>query len=459
MTYDHSLTFAVQARIDSYVEQQTAQANTQLSRKQTAEELLRFLRSSSSLNTPGFVLRRHIQAQGLVSKEECADLSQCGNVPWPEEVCYRAALELSHISYTRHKPISTENWERYLTDAISQGIQRKMVFQLAVVTGMGQGDTIDLLLSCAQAPYRVRDSLELICYFCQRVPGQYTWQDIMRLKKAWDRSASASDQKESMVQGPTSGNTQVLRHELDEIFTASLPAREAERRLLSMMAEHQAEFTGISLTARTSYLRLTEYLQALYTPGSQSNLHGLISAMYQAQDWKFDDLFQSPKGQRRYVFRGGLQDESASLEILHGFDTAMGSVAMFCKRYYSRANAIQQGAKWVDRRDILLLGYFLITGYMEANRERRAEFAGLICAGSSLDDRMGAIRNALELLRQGMTDLRERWILCSQVLNELLAEFSLPSLYVPGIFDRFILLCLLTEHPDWTARYLLGEDV
>ena len=44
-----------------------------------------------------------------------------------------------------------------------------------------------------------------------------------------------------------------------------------------------------------------------------------------------------------------------------------------------------------------------------------------------------------------------------RVLTELLAGFGFYSLYVPGPFDRFILLCLLTDQPAWTSRYLLRD--
>lgn len=475
MGYDHSLTFAVQAQINSYVEKQMAKAAALLDRQQTAEELLNFLLDFSQLSTPGFVLRRHIQAQGLVSKfvlrrqiqaqglaskEECADLSQNRNVPWPKEVISRTAAELSSISYRRHGlAISTVNWERYLTDNISQGIQRKMIFKLAVVTNMGRSETIDLLLACAQGPYNVREPLELICWFCQRVPGLYTWRNVEELLEAWKSSAlpeEAEERKECVP--PDEGVTQLLRREVDELFGASLPAEQAERRLLALMTEYRAELTGPSRTAREGWLRSLEYLQALYAAGKRKKLRGLISAIYEKQGWNVGDVFQNPRG-KRYVFRGELADGFGPQYEEHVFDedAVVGEIALFCKRYYARANAIRKGTEGVDRRDILLLGYFLITGYIGADEDAAARVEELIQGGTSMDRRMELLLEALVLLRQ-TSNIKEKQVLCCRVLNELLAEFSFRALYVPAPFDRFFLLSLLTDCPAWTVRYLLGEQ-
>ena len=79
------LSLAAAEWIERYVQRQTAQAAGPLNRRQTEEELLRYLSSGEKMNTPGFVLRRHIQAQGLVRGEDCADLRRAGNRPWPPE--------------------------------------------------------------------------------------------------------------------------------------------------------------------------------------------------------------------------------------------------------------------------------------------------------------------------------------------------------------------------------------
>lgn len=457
MGYEHSLTFAVQAQIDNYIEKRTAQAAAQLDGQQTADELLDFLMDESKLSTPGFVLRRHIQAQGLVTAKDCPDLSRNCNIPWPAAAIRSIAAELSSISYRRHGlAISTVNWQRYLTDNVSQGIQRKMIFKLAMVTGMGQQDTMDLLLSCGQGAYMARDPLELICYFCQRTPGVYTWNDVQRLLNAWKQSVLPSEHN-GTKQIPTQSMTRLLHAEVDALFTTSLPAAEAEQRLLALMVENHAELTGVSQTVRAAYLELIDILARLYpSAGPTDNLHGLITRMYDAQKWSFEDLFQTPHGER-YTFRGGLADEYAPQAVECMLDESLGQIALFCKRYYSRANAIQAGKKSVDRRDILLLSYFLILGYTGADQHRQESFARPVQTGSRLDGRLELLLEYLAQLNPAL-DLSEKQVLVIRILNELLAALGFRSLYVPAPFDRFILFSLLTERPAWTARYLLGEE-
>lgn len=472
MSYERSLTYAAKMEIDRYVEQQIAKADAQLDRQQTAEELLEFLLDGTKLATPGFVLRRHIQAQGgLVSKETCADLSQCGNVPWPEEVVYQAAVELSSISYRRHGlAISTVQWERYLASDMPQGLQRDMIFKLAIVTGMGREATIDLLMACGQPTYNMRSPLELICWFCQYVPGIYTWKGVKLLMDKYKMFYAAADKDpggKSQRQEPKKDTTHLLRWSVDEILEAGDPAGEAERKLLELMGENCGELEGFSGTARSAYLRLLDYLSVLYPEGTKT-LRKLTNAMFERQEWKFEDIHQTST-KDRYVFRGWVEDEAASREVDYIFDAVRGKIALFCKRYYDRASAIRSGGRDVDRWDVLLLGYFLITGYMEASAETRDGFWNMTKErasgkgrgkkdGRSMDDRMKRLRNDLNALRPD-SDMKEKKVLCRRVLNELLAQFGFRALYVPAPFDRFIFLCLLTDSPAWTARYLLGEEL
>lgn len=444
------LTAAAEGWIHRYVEQQAALAARQLDRQQTAEELLRCLNSWNKLSTPGFVLRRHIQAQGLVDGEDCADLRRTGNVPWPAEVVERAAKALQDLS-----GITAAAWKCYLSDDLTQGLQRRTIFKLAIVTGMGRGETIDLLMSCGQGPYHMRDPLELVCWYCQRTPGVYRWNQVKGLLRAYE--ARARSRKAAPLPPPTEGRTRLLRQGVDELLESSAPAAESEEKLLDLMEACCGELSGASLTARKGYLRLLTYLSALYLP--RGKLKSLIKAIYQKQRWDFSDLNQTEKGER-YVFRGQREEKESGIpqREIHVFYNALGEIAMFCKRYYDRASAIQRGEKPVERRDILLLGYFLITGYRSAGAEARARLWALTAGEEEMDRRMALLRADLEDL-EGQPSMKEKQVLCCRVLNELLAQFGLRSLYIPGAFDRFVLLTLLTEQPAWTARYLMGEEM
>ena len=92
-----------------------------------------------------------------------------------------------------------------------------------------------------------------------------------------------------------------------------------------------------------------------------------------------------------------------------------------------------------------------------AELEQDVEIAVLAEEGE-MDRRIALLRDDLDgLTRQPAPE--ERLVLCRRALNELLAGFDLRPLYIPGAFDRFVLLTLLTQQPARTARYLLGEDL
>lgn len=465
MSYEHSLTVAAQEEIDNYIARQTAQASAALDRLRTAFELVDFLEDERTLLTPGFVLRRHIQARGLVSGKDCADLSQTGNVPWPREEVYRAAAELSSISNRDHGlAVSTSNWEKYLSDDMNQGIQRDMIFKLAVITGMGREETMELLRACGQAPYNIKRPLELLCWYCQCVPGIYTWrgvQDLLRRFQTYSADASARakgrphPQKEE--ERPEEGTTKLLSSSVEGILGSSLPAAEAERELMEVMVKHCGQLKGFSRTAQSSLMRLTEYLKALYVPDGRDSLQKLISAMFQAQGWNFDDVCQSSHG-KRYVFRGEGEEEGMPRREYCVFDRARGDIALFCKRYYARACALRRGSEGVDRRDVLLLGYFLITGYQAGTPAERDGFWALTEGGAPLDRRMARLRENLEAMA-GAEDMKEKQVLCCRIFNGLFEEFGFLPLYVPAPFDRLILLSLLNDQPAWTMRYLMWEEV
>ncbi len=463
MEYEHSLTYAVQMQVDGYIQTRGAQAGARLNRCGSARELLPLLIDPETISTPGFVLRRHIQAQGVVRGLDCADLSRTGNVPWPEAVTQQAAAQLSSLSYRRHRlAISTVNWYKYLTDAMPKGIQRGMIFKLAVVAGMGREETLELLLACGESPYNVRRPLELLCWFCQGVPGVYTWADIKNLLERYEAYAARKAEGEAVRPEPVPDATRLLLGWANELLDPGLPsAPEARQRLLERMAQVRGELQGFSRTAQAKYLRLTDYLRALYTPPSPV-LSELVRTMYRQQELFFDDVRMNSRG-KLYTFRGEPADRFGPQreEYVFGGGPGMnllGKVAMFCKRYPLRAGGIANGREAVDRRDILLLGYFLITGYRSAGAAERSAFWALAQEDGSMDRRISLIREELDALARE-PDIPERQVRCRRVLNELLAELNFQAFYVPALFDRWVLFALLTRRPARTVCYFLGEDL
>ena len=145
MAYMHSVTKAAREEINQYVDRLLAQSAVCLDSQRTAEEIMGLLTDNATLSTPGFVLRRHIQASKLIRLDGCVDLRKCGNIPWQERTVEQAASELSRLCYRRDGrrwAVSKENWVRYLSDSGTQGIQRKMIFRLAIAVGMDPRHTV-----------------------------------------------------------------------------------------------------------------------------------------------------------------------------------------------------------------------------------------------------------------------------------------------------------------------------
>ena len=78
-----------------------------------------------------------------------------------------------------------------------------MIFKLAVVAGMGREETLELLLACGESPYNVRRPLELLCWFCQGVPGVYTWADIQNLLERYEAYAARKAEGRQSAQSPS----------------------------------------------------------------------------------------------------------------------------------------------------------------------------------------------------------------------------------------------------------------
>ena len=254
MRHQRSMTAAIQAEIDRYVERQIAKANEQLDRRQTAQELRQFLTDGTKMATPGFVLRRYIQTRGkLALPGECADLSRSGNVPWPCQAVRQAAVELSTIGRERHGlGITPEAWERYLTADMPQGPQRETLFQLAMVTGMDRQATTELLMACGQPSYNLRSPLELICWFCQFLPGLYTWKDIRRLLRKYQQCSEEAEKNPGGIsrrEEPSNNTTRLISWSVDEILGTGDPPADAERELVELMVEN-CRGKGFSRTAR-----------------------------------------------------------------------------------------------------------------------------------------------------------------------------------------------------------------
>lgn len=453
---EYHLTEAVDFYINGHLAALAAEADEALNMQDSAEKLIAFLQDASTLCTVGFVLRRQLRAQGVLSPE-VAEEPMDANCPWPMEETQRVARLLHKEGLRRHGlEIPVKNWIKYLNDDLIQGLQRQMVFKLAFVTNMDHDATLRLLLACQQDGYNPRDPLELICYYCQCRPGVYSWWQVEDLLRKFQQG-DGQEGRPAQATPPSLGKTRLLRGGVEDLLRGTLPQAEADRELLRWMDQCRKEFAGYSLTGRAKYLHLTRYLHPLYPTfwmkdqrtyeekekAVQTDGEGFpvlkqqLTAALQAHFGILDHIGQTDAGARQVY-----TDQSGERVA---FSAALGQIALFCKHYYYRANEIDRGVKPVDRRDVLLLGYFLLGGAVRTGREGWAALAEIAGKDRVLGTAVGALLPDLRALGHTQ-DIQERSLLIRRVLNELLAAFGFaPPLYTPAAFDRFVFLCALKD--------------
>ena len=202
------------------------------------------------------------------------------------------ATILARSSEKKGTSIEKKTWVAYLSG--KQNPQnREMVFRIAFSIDMDVDTTIDLLLASDLEPYSARYPLDLICLFCQRVPGKYTWDEVIGMLDAFAQNGGGGFIGKNV---PTPGKTRQISSALDSIFEKNLPDADAKESLIKYMASNSSEFPcykktvtracrgadgktikgkkekrvethyleGFSLSRMNCFMRLAEYLGILF---------------------------------------------------------------------------------------------------------------------------------------------------------------------------------------------------
>lgn len=147
---------------------------------------------------------------------------------------------------------------------------------------MDPRQTVELLLACGQAPYNVRDPLELTCWFYQSFPAVCRWSLVQEQIEEWKHFTSKS---EKLGEDPASyndtieGETRQLERQVSHLLRdleAGQDAREAGQKFLALLTENDSRLKGYSRTARSAYLHLADALAVLYGAGGGDDLTALI---------------------------------------------------------------------------------------------------------------------------------------------------------------------------------------
>lgn len=503
MRYENSLTTSVENHIQNTLALNIIRANSRQQTGSTAREIREYLSNPATVSSPDFVIRRYIQSHHPALLEDyqgLADLTTGTNAPWDESVIRSLAGKLAKLSTEQGAKIEAKEWRNYLT---GKGItKRPKAFMVAFTLQMGVEDTLDLLLALDKDPYSVRYPLDLICLFCQEVPGTYTWAEAAAmLEEFLARRPAVSDD----VQGPSAGMTEQISTDLKQIFDKNLQGSNARAALLDYMVAHAAEFVsckkggkeyflpGYSLRRMDMYQRLCEYLAVLYpsyqVPATEKNCEG------ENRDWDTnlwnarrefvtdDNGVVSLTALARAMFSDGLWAD-VMWNKGQGEEAFERQMREFCANYGQHMAALERlrkggrNVEFFERRDALLMTYFLISGW------------GNLCASDEDADRKTAdlLRDMafsdtdFDIAVEEVLDKAERILspayagtaasrfqtLC-ECFNMILAQLGYQNLYLPAQFDRFVLLSLLAEDPaelsvavmsqgDWDFYYGDADD-
>ena len=450
MHFDNSLTFNVQFYIETVIAKKFAAREKDWNLKSSAESFREFLCAAECVNTLDFVIRRYIQARHselLPSDEELvaltkdeehpdgeklADLTEDMNLPWHKNVLQFLAQKLFDLSQAQIEqgPCETEQdnnkqgikiekkeWLNYLSGA--KGIRdREKAFLVAFTLGMTIEDTLDILLSCGLEPYSVRHPLDLICTFCQKRPGRYTWVQAEDMyDEFWTHRTACKDN----LNAPTKGMTVQITSELEKIYGKDQGDDDAKKELVQYMVANAGEFPafvkrvqrkdkktksvyykdmeyflpGYSMTRTEQYQRLAQYLAMLYPSyirvkrkkSKTNNSVSEIDVVMVSQDENgIPDL---PQLVRSMLLNSNLVAKEFDWDLSkfesgdEEYDDASYAFEQQMKKYWSnylqhimavdrlltKEDSTDDGIKeyqnyeYFRRNDILLFLYFLIDGY------------------------------------------------------------------------------------------------
>lgn len=500
MRYDNSLTSNVQSYIANTLAKKISAAQETWEISGAAKDIRKYLCSPTTLNTPDFVIRRFIQAnhQELLPKEiKIPDLLQSNNVPWEKEIIDSLVSALTNRSKACGVSISKKEWERYLSGSGSRN--REKVFMIAFALQMGVDDTIDLLLAFNMEPYSVRYPLDLICLFCQNIPGKYTWSEAVGMLEEF---LQRSIPKESKDVHPTIGMTRQISSDLEAIFAQNLPDADAKESLVGYMVKNSNEFVsfgndkkpvylpGYSLSRMDMFMRLSEYLAILYPSYSwtEEKLPTGRTGDIELKDWGPGETHiipveYGPDGKpslpslvRSMLYNSEWKDIvwNEKLDISSSTGVFENKMRILCQNYEQRIMKIERlrrGGKTVaffERQDALLFIYFLIKGYVKLgssvdpeDRDAYRIIDDMLNSGEDFDYAVAEAFENADYVFENSDDeetITERFKSLMDCFNLILAQMGYMNLYLPAFFDRFVVLSLLSADPDEITPLVMCQE-
>lgn len=502
-----SITGLAKKQTDSWAEE--LRKSGQWLKRSKQRELFAFLNKRETLCTPGFLLRRHVQAnlphlmreaekRSGVRMEEVATLANAGNVPWPEELTKSLAKVLSETVFpgfgAGRLGVDSRQWYSYLEE---QGTcNRETAIKLIFALDMDDATAAKFLLSNGRNLLSVRHPFDFICKFCleskPRIPYEKAVEIMVRFEQrrtgAADgatRGKSAGKDAPTFRSGMTVTMSGMLKTLLDE--TKSLTEDAWTDRLVAYMVAHETEFTakyekknqrkkaredrafeyasGFSLQNIKMLKVLLKYLAVLYpvmvlqdkdkgdviisVETDEQGVPVVYSRLTQAM-FDLQNIYINKKPSELHIPSKG-RDKLAYDQIPFNNRVVLPLKNLAdTLRAMVRAAEAPANARDINRSTVLLLAYFFMTGYQYISEpsldiEERLE-ADIKLAEERNDREAGRILHTLRDVVDILCDIEsDPANAYISCLNQFLACFCFSEFYPPFVLDRFVFLSLLAD--------------
>lgn len=492
----NSITGLAKNQLDSWTEE--LGASNQWLRRSVQRDLFAFLNKRETLCTPGFLLRRHIQAnfpdllreaerRSGITEGNYPNLTKSGNVPWPNPLTRSLAKVLSEHVFPGYGHdrlgIDSRQWSRYLEE---QGLcNRETAIKLVFALDMDDATAAKFMLSNGWDLLSVRNPFDFICKFCLSHTPKRPYEKALALLARFEEGRGNGHAPQSFRYGMTISLNEALQ------IPETLPTEEAEHQLISYMTAHEGEFSsrhekknqknkpreertldyasGFSLQNIRMLKILMKYLAVLYPAavgldrddhvvnipistdedGVPTVYSRLTQAMFELQNIEILDHLElniPSRGREKLAYDQIPFNDSIVLPLKNLSRTL---------RAMTRAAEAPANARDVNRSTILLLAYFFITGYQYVppgniplpsdgledlldSDIAQAEEDRDLAAGRILH----TLRDVMDILYDAASDPSRTYISC---LNRFLLCFSFTEFYPPFVLDRFVLLCLVAD--------------
>ena len=458
------------------------------------ENIFDFLNRRENLCTPGFLLRRQLQAKFPELVEESAkeadvalyaDLISSGNIAWQSKLVECLARSLSRTNFKRYGKsllhIEWRQWFNYLSDKAR--CHRDTAVKLIFALDMDELTAVKFLLANGHALLSFRNPFDYVCKVCHAC--KLTYEDAERLFKMFeehikdDNADNTNDNEKFLANDFT-------RRVKDETETFAKIAEndtisfdDIKEPVLKTMLKYKNEFRddknkfrdrddeGYSKQNLKRFEVLLKYLVLLYPKvwrfvkrdsyvnvdiatnedGTPKFPKHLIKSMLETQEIDLPEYSElSDYGGPKLSERGKAKRIYDNIPFTRNVLIPLRSLSQTI-RAILRAIDCSANAKAVNRDTILFLTYFLITGWHRADDETKEKIlANLKTDKEKLEDdalffAMEEFFDALGSIDDNEEPLMKTYIL---LLNRMLAPFGFIKFYAPFVLDRFIILCLMS---------------